>query len=594
MKSILIIPPQCPSRCPAASASVLAGCLNDKGVDVSIIDMNIDFYHYLLSQTNLEKIYDNIKNEYDNINKNYDKDKLTNKQISLISIMDRYDTIYKSLIKNIDFYINIRNDKKKFYNPFLYRQVLYVIDLMLKLVSIDFYPFEISLYDYINREKNLLFEDYVKFASGKENIFSEYFREQIKNITASNVDLIGISIGNYSQLIAGLTLSRMIKESGIKSHIVIGGGPITRLQDEIINNTEFFDTFADYAAVGDGYQQIVQLAEYLNGETDIRNVANIIYKNNNGQTMITQASENKPEIPKSFYKGIDFDKYFLPERFLSLSIYNCCYWNKCTFCDINHKKAYVEKSLETIIAEIKEIQEKYGIKYFYFTDPAIPASFLEKFSRKIIEDKIEMYYTMNLRLDKDFNKKLLKQLFKSGLRACNWGMESGSNRVLRLMNKGVTKEGIIRVMKDSYNAGIRNHMHLMLGFPGETQEDIDETVTFIKKYKKYISSIACGKFMLLKNSYIFSHPEEFNIPGEFIDIAREEGYCDITPDNKDLYKLADDLNNLCKKTTYESVLSGTLEEALLYAEKYPLKYADFYKLFFEIQHKLKINLYKLF
>ncbi len=111
----------------------------------------------------------------------------------------------------------------------------------------------------------------------------------------------------------------------------------------------------------------------------------------------------------------------------------------------------------------------------------------------------------------EFTLPLLKELHDSGLKMIMWGVESGNDRILKLMNKGTSRKCIEQVLKDSHDAGIKNIVYMMFGFPTETKEEFKETIDFLSRNSEYIDLVSTSVFGLQKGTEVFSNPSKFGI-----------------------------------------------------------------------------------
>ena len=124
---------------------------------------------------------------------------------------------------------------------------------------------------------------------------------------------------------------------------------------------------------------------------------------------------------------------------------------------------------------------------------------------------LNVKWMCQLKPTKEFDKVTLKTLKDAGLNLIIWGVESGNNRILKLMKKGTNKEDMENVLQNSKEVGISNVLYIMFGFPKETEEEFKETIEFLKINNSNIDLISTAVFGLQKESYIFSHPKEFQI-----------------------------------------------------------------------------------
>ena len=197
-----------------------------------------------------------------------------------------------------------------------------------------------------------------------------------------------------------------------------------------------------------------------------------------------------------------------------------CYWNRCTFCGINHKYNTLPKQnkYENINEKVKIISQlvKQGCQYFWLIDEAVPPKVLEKFAKRLTEQNIEVYWQARSRIDKGFSQKICETLAKSGLREIRLGLESANLRILQLMDKFPEDFDLALVEKivaRFHQSDVSVHLCVMVGFPTETQKERKDTFDFLYALKKKYSSLTfnVNKFMLDVTSKIYADYEKFDI-----------------------------------------------------------------------------------
>jgi len=166
---------------------------------------------------------------------------------------------------------------------------------------------------------------------------------------------------------------------------------------------------------------------------------------------------------------------------------------------------YHEYNLELIRQTIINSKQK----YFYFIDDMMPVKRLFELAK--ILKPLKVNWTCQLRPTKDMDYKTLKILKSSGLCMILWGVESGCDRILNLMNKGTNRHDIENVLSDSHKAGIKNVVYMMFGFPKETKSEFLESVEFLKQNDAEIDLVSASVFGLQKNTLVYNHPEKFGI-----------------------------------------------------------------------------------
>ncbi|MDP2749523.1 MAG: B12-binding domain-containing radical SAM protein [Nanoarchaeota archaeon] len=201
----------------------------------------------------------------------------------------------------------------------------------------------------------------------------------------------------------------------------------------------------------------------------------------------------------------DEKKYFTPEIVIPVKTSTSCYYKQCAFCSHYSSREYAEYSLEEIEALVKI--RKNGL--VFIVDDMIKKERLVEISK--IFAKCKIAWTCQLKPTKEFDAATLKTLSDSGLKMIIWGVESGSDRILKLMNKGTNIKDIKEVLSESKKAGIVNCCYILLGFPTETEEGFMQTIDFIKDRSEDIDLILTSVFGLQKNTPVYNNPSKFGI-----------------------------------------------------------------------------------
>lgn len=218
----------------------------------------------------------------------------------------------------------------------------------------------------------------------------------------------------------------------------------------------------------------------------------------------------------------DFSDFY-PEQYLSPQVIPTkssegCFHAQCAFCTHHTHNTYRELPLHL------------DGQYLFFIDDMIPLRRLKEISARITPGT---RWWAQLRPSRDLVPELRNI---RGLRSVAWGVESGSQRMLNRMRKGTKVEDIAAVLKEAKRLGIINTVYIMSGFPGETKEDFEKTIGFLRENDPYIDLVSTSFFGLQKGSYAYEHPEEFGIS---ID-AKERTYLDeaisFTPAQEDYRK----------------------------------------------------------
>ncbi len=525
-KLLLIFPPQWTPISPHFAIPQLVGQLKAKGFNASALDLNIDFFNEILTTDSLKYSIQLAQNELEILKKNLmtvfsiekkSSDYTFEEQIFLY----RYNQINKFLQTNNDFLSiipsiieNAKTTVKNndFYSPAKLIESVNIIDRALEVISIPYSPLKIEFEGITNPFFKFNYKNIKYFVEDKKtNIFRKYYENKIDEIINKKADFIAISLNSSSQIIPGLTLTYMLKKK-TKAHINIGGNFFGRITDELSKHKEFFKIFADSVSIEEGEGPIIEVAKYINGIISIKEVPNLLYYENG---CVHQNEKMKPikldDMANMDLSDYDFKKYFAPEIVIPYQSSRGCYWGKCSFCDQDFGQNFNIKKIDKVISEFKEFKEKYNINSFEFIDESVSPSYLKDLSYKLKENNININFFIDARLETDFTKETLELAHKSGLQMILWGLESGSDDVLKLINKGIDLNKRFDILRDSKNAGIWNFAFIFFGFPTETKKDALQTIDMLIKNNDIIHSYGRSVFTMGRHAKLSREPEKYGI-----------------------------------------------------------------------------------
>ena len=523
---LLIFPPQWTPVSPHFALTSLSGQLKNEGYNVETLDLNVEFYNSILNRAYLFYILEKIKKDYvtlfTNIRNIYAKNKKTNKySIEEQCYLYKFAKLKKFLSKDISFYeripasieyaLEVIRSKENFYKPKFLIQALHIVDCALELVSLAYSPTTLEFDGQYNAILKLEYENIKHFIFDKEsNLFWGFFKAKIEEIKNKNAKFIAISLNSTSQLIPGLTLCYLLKKY-TKAHINIGGNFFGRITDEIKNHPEF-SQFCDSVSVEEGEGPIIEFAKFINDEIKIEQVPNLIYFKDK------KVFETKKQIPKKLNNihnlnldDFDFKKYFTPEIVLPYQTSRGCYWGKCTFCDQDFGQEYNVKNIEKVISEMKELKEKYNITHYEFIDDSLSPVYLKDFAKELLKTDINPKFFCDARLETAFDEETLKLGAQAGLKMIMWGLESGSDKIMNSINKGIDLDKRFEILELAKKYGIWNFAFIFFGYPLETVEDARKTIDMLCKNHELINSYGRSVFTMGKHAKIACSPEEFGI-----------------------------------------------------------------------------------
>lgn len=553
---------------PYLSLPALKGFLHQHGItDVVQRDLAIELLDHLCSWENTRPLYDRILRDLHQLGS---KPFLTDIEKEKFEKLREAEEIIPALQDQIDGAKTILRTEE-FYQIDRYMEALKIIDVWLDNILASYYPSQLTVIG-----SQLRFSPYStqeildSFKHPEENFFYDLYKQHyVPDILKEDIDILGISITSVEQIIPGLTLAHLIKESRPKIHVTVGGSVFTKLVDVLEKGSPLFD-FVDSFIVHEGETPLLRLVEHLRGDGDLSEVPNLVYRDN-GVVKVNRpfAKEELNALPTPDFDGIPFDLYLTPERVLPIMGSRGCYWEKCAFCSIpfDHMDFHVRYA-ETVVQDFKNLQEKYGCNYFFFTDEALPINFLKTFSEKLVEQKVDVQWTGELKFEKSLLRdNRMETLYKSGCRKLIFGLESYNQRVLDAMKKGCPTEVIDKTVEECIRIGIAMHFYLLVGFPTETRDEVMDSVNFVMDNQAILDSpgFSCiaSQFDLEKGTPLAKNPEQWGV------------YDLINPPHHDLslgfsYKIKEGLNAEQATEVYQEVVQKISREVMTFPHNYSL------------------------
>ncbi len=337
-------------------------------------------------------------------------------------------------------------------------------------------------------------------------------------------ELCAISVSFDAQMPFAMAISRLIKEK-TDAFICLGGARFgtspqpqrlfeigislkVRGQKRHLEDIPFVDAIIP----GEGEIPLLKLCKSLK-QGNLRDVPGLVYTASNRVIYTTPPEPlNMNQLPVPDFSDLDLSAYMAPEPVLPFMTSRGCAWGKCTFC--THHKGYIryrQMATNEVVRKLKELKNAYNTRFFNFFDEMIPPGRLRRLSMELLEGGLDILFSSYAKPARAFDRTLLSLSFKAGCRVMLWGVESGSQKVLDLMGKGTRVKDVEMALRASHEAGVRNLLFMMFGFPGEDTNDFKQTIDFLKRNKRYIDAISKGLFMLIEGCQVQKEPERFFI-----------------------------------------------------------------------------------
>ena len=544
---------------PYPATAYLTGFLRKQGYDTVQRDMAIELLLMMLSREGLGEIIEQVEDNF----ADSEDDELPDSVYHFLLHFDKINTCIEPTIKFLqgkDPSLALRISSRKFLpegpkfdglidmeeasgnvlkwafgdlgtqDKAKYLATLFLDDLVDVIRDgVDPY-FEISRYGERLAASNPSFDDLYNALQGEISYTEKGLQHLLEKYLADeSPDIIGITVPFPGNMLGALQVAKHCRKISPEVKIILGGGYInTELRS--LKDARLFD-FVDYILLDDGERPLLNLFAHLKGNCSHENLVRTFYYENNKITYANNTDfKDIPhkDIGTPTYDGLPIDNYlslcemlnpmhriWSDGRWNKLTVAHGCYWSKCSFCDISldYIGRYDEAGADIVVQRIEELIAETGQTGFHFVDEAAPPKVLFAMAQKIIDKGLVITWWGNIRFEKTFTPEKCQLLADSGCIAISGGLEVASDRLLKLMKKGVTVQQVARVTKGFSNAGILVHAYLMYGFPTQTEAETLLSLEYVRQLmlNKCFHSAYWHRFAATIHSPVGLYPEEYNV-----------------------------------------------------------------------------------
>lgn len=480
MRTYLVFPPHWTATEPYLSCPALTAFLRHHGQEVRQQDANIEFFRHILSRNFLRRAHEEVLQRFRVLEA---KDSLTLEEQDLYQVYTQALLPADNAVANVDQSLADYVDPEKFYDLDEYYRAGRIHFAGLKLASALYHPSAITFSECSSRYRYASTREIFQSVEDRgENMFLEFFEEQVvPKIEDYRPGILGLSVSSPHQIIPAFTLASLVRKRMPEIHIVVGGGYYTRMLIDPRRLAPLFDVI-DSIVVYEGETALLRLAEALDGDGRLDGVPNLVWRDG-GQMRVNQPfhHERVDDLPTPTFDGFPLDQYLNQQLVIPYLTSRGCYWGKCAFCTSfeTYKGGYRQRKIDLVVEDLKKLSEECGSNVFFFVDQATSPAALRRISQALIDSGADYRWQTEARFERRLDLPLLKQMHRSGCRKLLFGLESGHQRVLDLMEKGNRLEDTRRILEDCQKAEIGVHVFLICGFPTETEEEAAASVDFI-------------------------------------------------------------------------------------------------------------------
>jgi len=371
-----------------------------------------------------------------------------------------------------------------------------------------------------------------------DEITIRIFEKQLK---IHNPKLVCISIPFPGNLFSGFRIGQFLKQNYPEITVSIGGGfPNTELRT--IKDPRVFN-YIDFITLDDGERPLEILLDYVKDKNSL-SLSEYPFKRTfyceNNQVIYSNSSAlndyKQKDLGTPSYVGLPLNKYisvielanpmhslWSDGRWNKLTMAHGCYWGKCTFCDVSldYIKTYEPVAAKILVDRMEELIQTTGEYGFHFVDEAAPPALMRSVALEILKRNLTVTWWTNIRFEKSFTQDLCILLKASGCIAVSGGLEVASDRLLELIDKGVTVEQVAKVTRNLTESGIMVHSYLMYGYPTQTEQETIDSLEMVRQLfeLEILQSGFWHQFALTAHSPIGFEPEKYKIQPILNDIT---------------------------------------------------------------------------
>ncbi len=564
MTVLLMTPPMTQLNTPYPATAYLTGFLRSRGYDAVQRDPAIELFLEMMTMPALNIIHQHVEDNFEA----FEDDELPDVIYTFMAEFDRYRLCVEPVIRFLqgkDPSLALRIVSRRFLpegpafdaiaqmeavsgdilktafgslglqDKAKYLATLFINDLSAVITQgVDPY-FEVSRYGERLAAANPSFDNLYDTLMGEPSFSSEILEQLVEMyLEETQPIVVALTVPFPGNMLGALRIAQTCKAINPDLPIVIGGG-FVNTELRALKDPRIFE-FIDFICLDDGERPFMTLLEYFDGQREIDDLVRTYFlaEDKNGEQYV-HYNENPElhDIPQTdvgtpIYDGLPLGDYlslcemlnpmhriWSDGRWNKLTIAHGCYWRKCSFCDVtlDYIDRYDAAGADILVDRIEELIEETGQTGFHFVDEAAPPKALFALARRLIERGVVISWWGNIRFEKTFTPERCQLLADSGCVAVSGGLEVASDRLLKLMKKGVSVEQVARVTKAFSDADILVHAYLMYGFPTQTEQESIDALEMVRQMMDQgcFQSAFWHRFAATVHSPIGVNPEEFGI-----------------------------------------------------------------------------------
>ena len=512
----LVYPPTCDPTAPYLAVPMLTGFLRANGIGVLPIDANVEAFDALLSAGRLGEVRDRLEARFAELEARPSLDHPAQVELAVLA-RARGDA--HAVPEGIEEAKAILRDRARFFDAEQYASAVATIDAALRAVSAAYHPLHLDFTAYRTPLGLASMAEVERASRADRDPFRTWVDEHlVPRLRDSGARVIGLSVCFPGQLQPAYAMAFAIKAALPDVHVTCGGPGITQMMirlsgKRLANALGPFDS----ACLYEGEHVLLALVNAVKAGEPLRGLANVVVRDRlmGARWMAGHGMEDLRVLPAPDFDGLALDRYLAPDLVLPYDPTRGCYWGKCTFCHYGLAEvgtaAYRERGVADAVEHLRALSTKYGTKHFYLSQDSVAPKTIVKLAEGFSASGLDIRWATDLKPEKYLTPERAEILKKGGAVAFALGVESGSPRVLDLIDKGAPIEVVSDVVDRLSAAGIAAEAMCFTDFPTETHEEACDTLDFLHDRRDKIGVYIVGEFGLTHGSLVAQTPEKFGI-----------------------------------------------------------------------------------
>ncbi|MBN2384769.1 radical SAM protein [bacterium] len=501
MKLFLVYPPACDPTAPYLALASLAAFLRGHGIEVELIDANLEGFLWLLSPSKVAYYGELVRERLWFLNR---KPSLTHaEQVQYLRLYQAWQAMVDRPVSVAQALRTFR-DKELFYDPLRYQQAVVGIEAALGLVSAAYAPLELSFAGYRTPFSLLNMHEVAHDARAEHNPFHDYFTgELVSRFARDKAQLVGLSVCFPGQIQPAYSLAMAIKAQ-LPECQVLGGGPaLTQLFDRLGPDAQklILGPF-DAIVLNEGERALLRIIGQREKGVRVRGV-------------IRGEAESFEHLPAPDFEGLPLERYLSPELVVPYDPSRGCYWGRCAFCHYGLSTCgpagYRGRTIDQVLEHLQRLQTRYHNRVFYFSQDMLAPAAAVELAQALIKSGLAIRWSGDMRAEPFFTSQRSRILYEGGALSFALGVESAAPRVLKRIDKGITVAHLSRVITDLSQAGLAVEVMAFRDFPGETYAEARQTIAFIRDRTARIALFHLGTFGLVSGSRVAQDPRRYGL-----------------------------------------------------------------------------------